>query len=1241
MRWTCCGGRVRRFATNSVWTRVPSSVELEQRILCQDPTLLEIPLRVRRSSAECPYRGLRAFGADDSEFFFGRGDSVAEAERRIAEFPLLLVVGPSGSGKSSLVRAGVQPTLERAGCAASVLTPGPDPEASLAAAVATLAQGGALIVDQLEEAFARPSGHAARPFLDRLADLVEGGTRVIVTLRADHLGGLTGSPRLSRLAERGLMLLTALSDEDLAAAVEGPARLVGLVLEPGLVDLLVRDVHGAPGALPLLSHALAETWEHREGNVLTVEGYRATGGIHSAVARSAERLYDSLSLDDRDLLRSVLLRLVTPTPAGEPIAARVPTRVFSGTPHAPRLLDLLVRSRLVTVSQDSVTLAHESLVRAWPRLRTWLDEDAEGQRILGHLQIAADTWQMWGRPDEELYRGARLEAAEEYRRLSHPVLSTLEEDFLESSSVHSDDELNRQKQVHAQQVRRNRQLAGALTAALGLLLVSLIVGTQAGLRGREARAEASRADVAALEATAAGLGATAQSQPDAVLSLLLARQAVDVASGPLSEGALLQSLVDVGGLVSRVSQGTASPTASNRDHAFTADGGRLLELNDWGQVHLLDTATGRSLRGALAGSGDGEPTMGYFPTGLGGAGTVALVARINVARGADGVEPGSVSVLPIDVQTGEAAGPPQPVPSAVADGYFHQDRLRVSPDGRTLVSALDRQVRVWHWRGERWEGPDLVPLPPLPDSRPDQDLVSWVTFSADSSRAAVVLNLQGPADRIDQRAIWVVDTTEPRLVGPLLASQGDAGPWLAAISPSGTRLLVAERRAGVVSVLRARTHDEVLSIPGESPASALAWSPDGRRVAIGRVDGSGEVYSLDPLQLLGRISGPEEVAALALVGSDGLMVYDLSGGIARFDLSSIAPIATSVPTERIREVAAAARTVAVGGDDGVIHLYDRTTLRALGHDLTMPPDGSPDGATGPTAQRRVSALAMLPDGSAVIGADRAGHLRMWSLPARRLLWSRDDVLASRLAISPDGRHLVSITVDPDDALPDDLPSRSSVTIWDLAERSEVYTDDLTDRMVNGPPLEPREVAFSPDSRRFAVSFPLAGQTRVYDVAGRRRAVVIPSAATSVAFSADGSLLFGAEAHDKLSVRDTSKGNPVGQSRVPGLGNATRMRLSADGRWLVVSRPRSVTILDANTLRVVVSEVNLPFDGSNDAFSLAPTEDLHMFVGTQRALVDLDLDPERWRSLACSLAGRRLTTMEWRLFLPSLPYNPAC
>ena len=172
--------------------------------------------------------------------------------------------------------------------------------------------------------------------------------------------------RSPALAERGLHLVKPLGGDSLRQAIEGPAAAAGLRLEAGLVDLLVRDCEGEPGALPLLSHALAETWRRRDGRVLTVEAYRATGEIRGAVARSADRLYESLPAEQRPKLRSMLLRLVAPSPDGDPVRSRIPTRSLGGDADRDRVLGLLVQARLVTTEADSVELAHEALARAWP-----------------------------------------------------------------------------------------------------------------------------------------------------------------------------------------------------------------------------------------------------------------------------------------------------------------------------------------------------------------------------------------------------------------------------------------------------------------------------------------------------------------------------------------------------------------------------------------------------------------------------------------------------------------------------------------------------------------------------------------------------------------------------------------------------------------------------------------------------------------------------------------------------------
>ena len=328
-----------------------------------------------------------------------------------------------------------------------MVTPGTDPLAALTTAIAGLYPGGLLVVDQLEEVFAHDADReVTREFLDRLAARVEAGTRVVATLRADYLGWLAESPELSRLAERGLLLLTPLTEDELRAAIEEPARLVGLILEPGLVDVLVRDVAGAPGGLPLLSHALAETWEHREAQCddrRRVPGHRRDPLRGRPIRRTAPRLPDT---HRTATCCAPCSNAWSPPP---PPATRWSPGCRPGCSPAhrtpPGCWTCWCAPGWSRSAQDTVTIAHESLVRAWPRLRTWLDEDVEGQRILAHLQVTADTWDTLGRPDDELYRGARLAAAREWVDRTHPVLAPAEEDFLTTATATADAERLRQE----------------------------------------------------------------------------------------------------------------------------------------------------------------------------------------------------------------------------------------------------------------------------------------------------------------------------------------------------------------------------------------------------------------------------------------------------------------------------------------------------------------------------------------------------------------------------------------------------------------------------------------------------------------------------------------------------------------------------------------------------------------------------------------------------------------------------
>lgn len=1221
--------------------------DLERAILAQDPALDGAGTPAARPSDVCPYPGLRSFDADEADLFAGREAEITDCLARLDSSRFLVVVGASGSGKSSLVRAGLVPALRRRGQPVVVLTPGATPVATLAAAVAA-EDAPVLVVDQLEEVFAPTVEADVAGFLDGLTTLVDSGRTVVVTVRADHLASMSGNPGLARHVERGVLLLGPLSEAALRRAIEEPARRSGLLLEPGLVDLLVRDVLDEPGALPLLGHALAETWTRREGAVLTVEGYTASGGINGAVAQSAERLYVSLPAADREGLRAVVHRLVAAAPGGDPVVVRVPTRVFETAQDAPRLLDLLVRSRLVTTDADTAALAHESLVRAWPRLRSWLDEDVDGQRTLTHLQVTADAWDLAGRPTDELYREARLQTALEWRARAHPVLAATEAAFLDASAEHEQDEHREQARRLQARTRANRQLLGALVAVGLLLAVSLFGGSLAVGNGRRAAASALAAESAAADARGDRLSSASQSEPRIDLALLLARQAVEMSPRPSLQGNLLDVLArrDV---ITSASSGVFIPMRFD-DSAVSPDGTRAIldgQPSD-GQgdagPYLVDTRTGR----VITSMGLGPPVADWWHTpwvsGFVDDGRTIVVMR-------DTADGSGRELVRIDATSG-AAAPAEPVAGSFTGDFFRQDRLSISPDGQTLVSMADRTLRVWARSGGAWLGPRLLPLPELPASRSDQEAPDSIRFSADSDRVVVVMEYLGRADANPPELAVAVDLSTGVWSGPYLTA-GDV-----ALSPDGATLAVASQ-LGTVTL-----HDLVTggstSVPGLSVPTAVAFSADGDRLAVGYRDGSVEVYETGSMHLALRVPATSVMVRLVALpaGGDTVVAVDENSRTTTFSLHGASSIAAAVATGAVDQASAGppGTVVAAGFYDGRVTVFDQASLRPL-RDLWLGPYPDPDGTFNPPLHRRVSALAVTPDGTAVVAADRTGHLRMWSVADGSLLWSRDDVHASWLAVSPDGRYLATseFTQDmadppvPEGVHPDGFPITTTVRVWDLSDTSApVLTDSLAD--LDDPDWgmpKPRAIAFSPDSTMLAATW-FGGRAPliVYDVrAGKRVVTETPGPdnpnVTALTFTPDSDRLLLWRSTGEILSRDLASGRTT-RVATGGRTEYATLRYSADGRLLLgldgYDEVR-LSIWDATTFSPLGSTGDIP--ATDGDASLAPTSDGFVFVGTGTGVERLDLDVQHWKDAACTLAGRSLTRQEWAAYLPGTPYRPAC
>ena len=1196
--------------------------ELEAQILQQDPALLDVPSAPASVSPICPYPGLRPFDADQAELFVGREDDIRTCVRRLEEFPLLVVVGGSGSGKSSLVRAGVVPALQEAGRHVITLSPGTSPAATLASALASVTKPDVVVVDQLEELFASAHPSEIETFLSGLTNLTESGTLIAVTLRADYLADLSVHPTFARLAERGLVLLTPMTEDDLRRAIVEPARRSGLLLEPGLVDLLIREVAGEAGGLPLMSHALAETWAERDGNVLTVDGYTRTGGIRGAVAQSAERLYDSLSARDRANLRGVLRRLVTPT-AGEPMAARVPTRVFAATADAPRLLDLLVRARLVTTSVDTATIAHESLVRAWPRLRTWLDEDVEGQRVLQHLQVAADGWDAAGRPDDELYRGARLTTAVEWRECNSQVLSDSEADFLTASTVHEQTEERRRAVELEHHKKRNRQLRWSLGGVAAFLVLALLAAGLAAIRGRQAQRSADAARAAVTQADAARIAAASRSENKIDLALLMARQSAALSDNPMRQADVLAAIVRAD--VVRSSTSPVPPKYEVGDSA-SPDGSRIEATDDNDTVRIVDTSTGRSAGGAIPGDG-----AGFYDDGT----------KLAVVRDAGGAR----VIVSFDARDAHQLGTPEPLPKSVSGDFFNQDKVHISPDGTVLLSFQDRQARVWRRDGGGWRGPTRVALPAFPRSIPGHDFLMHATFSDDARYATMSIGEQGPPNWATVVSI-AMDLHTMRAV-----SAWSVGGSNASVSPDGGHWAVGTLGSGFEIRPTDTAATTVVRVPTSLVAS-FAWSADGERLAVSGADGSVAVYQVDPLLLLRQFpASGVPVAIVALVdGGTSALSVQIDGAIMMRSVIGANAVLRVTPTSDVSAVAAGPPgTVVAGGlDDGRVAVLDQKTGSVL-RTLWLGPYNPPDTTFEPARHLRVTAVAVTPDGTAIVAGNRSGHLRMWRASDGALLWTTTVGPVEQLAVSPDGRFLATVESvedpnDPGSRVPDGDPMTTTFRLWDL--RTHKVLLSVSARRDDGSAVKAKMLQFSPDSAMVAVPY-MTEMVQVYRTASRGKPVEISAKAISssgagaVTFTPDSSTLlvrpFDGSAIIPFDPRSGRRLKPA----YPGpAGEAYGMiGFNPDGRWLFSRTPNGLSAYEVSSRRLLLSNLSL---GSNEGEgSMAIVSDGQLYAATHTGIARLDIDPTRWEATACSLAGRSLTRDEWSRLLPNRAYAPAC
>ena len=462
------------------------------------------------------------------------------------------MVGASGSGKSSVCRAGLLAALAddalpgSAGWTVLVMRPGRHPLRELAqgvlgarrpdvgAILERLARGDdateetVLLVDQFEELWTSCDDDGEREaFLDTLAELAadpQAGATVVVVLRADYLDRLADHPDLARLVGDHTVLVGVPSTDEVRRAVERPAQAAGLEFDIGLAEAVVEDAGAEPGLLPLLSTSLAQLWQRREGNRLTFAGYVASGGLRGAVGHLAEQAYADLDADQQGAARALLLRLTGPGDGAAVTRRRVATEELATLPdaHTRVVIERLTAARLLTSSGGHVEVAHEALFREWPRLRGWLTEDAAGRAVQRRLAVAATEWESERRDPALLWRGTRLDAGAEVAAARRDEVTAVERRFLAAATEAADAERREAEHRAEEKARQNRRLRTALSATAGLLALAVVAGVLALVARNQAGRAAEEAEAAAVAADAKRLAASALTLEYPDLALLAA-----------------------------------------------------------------------------------------------------------------------------------------------------------------------------------------------------------------------------------------------------------------------------------------------------------------------------------------------------------------------------------------------------------------------------------------------------------------------------------------------------------------------------------------------------------------------------------------------------------------------------------------------------------------------------------------------------------------------------------------------
>ncbi len=1123
-----------------------------------------------------PYKGLRAFQEADADDFFGRDDLVESLLAQLHDDGIqsrfMAVVGPSGSGKSSLVKAGLLPRIRRGRLHGSEnwfvveKMPGQYPMEELEAALLRIAVNPpesllsqlmesergltraikrvlpdddselVIVIDQFEEIFTLvDSEEDRRFFLNSIYEAVNDANsrvRIIVTLRADFYDRPLNYPEFGNLMRQCTSIVIPLGSRELRDAIVRPAEQNKIELEAGLIEAIIADIADEPGALPLLQYAMTELFERRDGRWLTVDAYNDIGGAMGALTRRATDIYNSMNTEKQSTVRQMFLRLVTLGEGSEDTRRRIfITELFSMNVDdniIQEILDEFGKYRLLTFDRDPITrnptieVAHEALIRQWPLLRTWLDANRDGLRIQRRVQSASTEWQNMGRDDSFLASGTRLNQFEEWLKTTELAVTSFEHEYVDKSLQERDrqEEEKRLRKEHeeALEAKSRKRLRQTLTvtsvAAVVSIVLMVIAVSQSSIATQSQQEAVEQAEIASTQRSIADDSAQ-QAQSLAFASsaqLALANDNTDLAILLALEANELVSNVQT--LRTLAEAGYAPGTKFVMEHSNRVNtvayspDGNLLLTGAQDNMVRLWDADTGNMLREFEGHEDWVWDIAFSPDG-----TQAVSGSL------DGI------VILWDIESGEEI-------KRFSTGDNRVNGVDFSDDGTQILSGGGAVMTLW----------DIESGEAITTFEDDFSSIYDVDLSPSGFTA-----LSGFED--GRVVLWNVNTGQSLLTYDATVGGHTDEVWSVEYTADESGFLSSSQDNRVL-LWRFEENTPVQSFIGHSSrVTAAQFSADGTQIVTSGEDNSVIIWNVETGAPLRRFLGhssliydiaynPVREEVVSAGWDNSARIWDLNHGALRQQFDRTSELAHSGIINHIDISPDGTMAVTAGGDARLV-LWDMASgdpIRQFeGHQagvnaVEFSPDGSLIASAGDDNvlalwdvetgdfttlfeghSDAVWDVAYSPDGSLLASASRDNTIFLWEIETGE---SVNRLFGHTFRItgvdfSPDGTQLVSSSFD------------NTLRLWDVNTGEEISTFEGHIDWI-------QDVTFSPDGQTIA-SVSSDNTIILWDVANTLRLRTFEghtAEVLSVAYSPDGTRLLSGGADNTLRLWDIATGEEI-------------------------------------------------------------------------------------------------------------------